>query len=342
MKYKKVPTLILSFICFFLVVIPARGAGLEWDIFDREAKELYRAGKYDRAVLVAQKALEVAEENFGKEHPYVAVSLNNLAELYRNRGDHFDSKKRGDYFKAKLLYRRALLILENELGSNHPYVGLILNNLAELYRNQGDYADAKPLYRRALAIFENAKTSNHYDVGLVLNNLALLYANQGDYVQAEPFYKRALLILENELGSNHPYVGLTLNNLAELYREKGDYTQAEPLYKRALAIFQDPQPLIARSFPEFAMDIMKKNPNIHPSDLDRLWRLADGKYYYYQLGDKLRLKFNISFGGASILIPEATAAIMDNLAALYRSTKRIRKAKQLEQRAARIRAIAKN
>ena len=61
----------------------AQGAGLEWEILNEEVKELYRTGKYDRAVAVAKKALEVAEENVGLNHPDVATSLNNLAALYR-------------------------------------------------------------------------------------------------------------------------------------------------------------------------------------------------------------------------------------------------------------------
>ena len=41
------------------------------------------AGKYDRAGVAATKALEVAEKNVGPVHPDVAVSLENLAALYR-------------------------------------------------------------------------------------------------------------------------------------------------------------------------------------------------------------------------------------------------------------------
>lgn len=39
----------------------AKGAGIEWETLNHEVMELYRAGKYDRAVLLAQKALRVAE-----------------------------------------------------------------------------------------------------------------------------------------------------------------------------------------------------------------------------------------------------------------------------------------
>ena len=61
----------------------AEGAGIEWDILNEEVKELYRTGKYGRAVVVTKKALEVAEETVGPDHPDVATSLNNLAGLYR-------------------------------------------------------------------------------------------------------------------------------------------------------------------------------------------------------------------------------------------------------------------
>jgi len=37
----------------------------------------------DRAVMVAKKALQVAEQEVGPNHPDVATSLNNLASLYR-------------------------------------------------------------------------------------------------------------------------------------------------------------------------------------------------------------------------------------------------------------------
>ena len=64
----------------------AEGAGIEWDILNDEVKELYRTGKYGRAVVVAKKALEVAEENVGPYHPDVATSLNELALLYKTQG----------------------------------------------------------------------------------------------------------------------------------------------------------------------------------------------------------------------------------------------------------------
>jgi len=64
------------------LVVHAQGAGIEWVILNREVEELYLAGEYDRAVVVAHKALQVAERNVGPDHPEVATSLENLVDLY--------------------------------------------------------------------------------------------------------------------------------------------------------------------------------------------------------------------------------------------------------------------
>ena len=75
----------------------------------------------------------------------VALSLNNLAELFRAKGD---------YAQAEPPQQRALQIWEQALGSAHPDVAQSLNNLASLYHTRGDYTRAEPLYQRALRIWE--------------------------------------------------------------------------------------------------------------------------------------------------------------------------------------------
>ena len=220
---------LLPLLLAFGTGVPAYAQGTEWDTLNNEVMSLYRQGHYDRAIVVAKKALQVAEQTVSPNHPNVATSLNNLAILYESQGQ---------YTQAEPLYKRALAIYEKTRGPDHPDVALSLNNLAALYDNQGQYAQAEPLYKRALAIYEKTRGPDHPDVALSLNNLALLYNTQGQYAQAEPLYKRSLAIYEKSLGFDHPDVAMSLNNFAELYRIQGQYAQAEPLYKRALAIYE--------------------------------------------------------------------------------------------------------
>ncbi len=144
----------------------------------------------------------------------------------------------GKYAEAEPLLQRALVIREEQLGTEHPDTASSLNNLAVLYFKQGKYAEAESLYQQALAIREERLGAQHPDTAQSLNNLAVLYKNQGKYEQAEPLYQRSLAIWE-ERGTSHPDTAMSLSNLALLYINQGKYEQAEPLFKRALAIWEE-------------------------------------------------------------------------------------------------------
>ena len=190
---------------------------------------LRERARYGEVESLYQRARAILEKAHGPDHPYVAISLNNLAELYRAQGK---------YDQAKLLHQRALAIREKTLGSDHPSVAQSLNNRAELYRAQGKYAKAEPLYQQALEIQEKALGPDHSHVAISLNNRAELYRAQGKYDQAESLHQRALVIREEALGPDHPDVAQSLNNLALVDCAQGKYAQAAPRYQRALDIVE--------------------------------------------------------------------------------------------------------
>ena len=85
----------------------------KWERLNEKATSLYEQGRYEEAVKFAEEALKIAEETFGPDHPNMAQSLNNLAELYRAQGK---------YAEAEPLVKRALAIWEKALGKDHPDV----------------------------------------------------------------------------------------------------------------------------------------------------------------------------------------------------------------------------
>ncbi len=131
-------------------------------LMDQTAVAFLNAGKYAEAEPLYKRSLAITEKALGPEHPNVANSLNNLAELYRAQGK---------YAEAEPLYKRSLAIREKALGPEHPNVANSLNNLAELYRAQGKYAEAEPLYKCSLAITEKALGPEHPVVALIRENL---------------------------------------------------------------------------------------------------------------------------------------------------------------------------
>ena len=65
----------------------------------------------------------------GEEHPLVANSLNNLAELYRNQGK---------YTEAEPLYQRSIAILLATLGENHPNTQTVMMNYFRMLSQVSD------------------------------------------------------------------------------------------------------------------------------------------------------------------------------------------------------------
>lgn len=246
---------------------------VEAEQLNQQVLELYAKEQYATATPLAQRVLALRENILGPNHPEVATSLNNLAELYRQQGDlsktiplyqraltiyeqtlgpnhalvavNLNNQARlyhdqDNLVQAESLYQRALTIFETSLGSEHSAVANNLTNLAELQQEQGRLDQAERLYRRALSIF-NAVEPHSLAAATCLTQLALLYSRKGNYVEAQPLFLRALKTREQSLGPNHSKVLISLNNLASLYSEQGNYTEAESLLQRALAIQEETQ-----------------------------------------------------------------------------------------------------
>ncbi|HEV3262883.1 MAG TPA: tetratricopeptide repeat protein, partial [Gemmataceae bacterium] len=193
-----------------------------------------------QVLALAKKALEIRGQILGQRHRDYAQSLNNLAGLYKDMGDHGS---------ALPLYRQALEIWKQALGEKHPDYATGLNNLAWLYQAMGDSAKAEPLYRRSMEIRKETLGEKHPAYALSLNELGALYQGMGYYARAEPLFRRALEIRKEVLGEKHPDYASSLNNLGLLYASKGDYARALPLYRQALEIWKQALAVLYKLFP---------------------------------------------------------------------------------------------
>nr|VFK66610.1 MAG: Tetratricopeptide repeat-containing protein [Candidatus Kentron sp. UNK]VFK72097.1 MAG: Tetratricopeptide repeat-containing protein [Candidatus Kentron sp. UNK] len=81
----------------------------------------YQKGEYLRAERMAYTALDIAEQDLGKEHQGTLASLSNLAVLYQFQ-NHYD--------KAEPFYQRALAISKLVPGKEHPKTLTTQLNLA--------------------------------------------------------------------------------------------------------------------------------------------------------------------------------------------------------------------
>ncbi len=323
-----------------------------------DSRKLRKAGKYDEAVTLTERALAIREKVLGPDHLAVADSLHALASLYDDKSDyvkaeplnlralaireralgqdHPDVAKslynlawiystRQDYTKAELFYRRALAIQENALGSTHPETGTTLNDLALLYLDKGDYDQSILVNQRVLSIRENALGPNDSGVARALTNLGQVYEVSGDYAKAELLYDRSLSIWEKALGPTHPDIAGAIDGLARAYYYQGDYAKAEPLYQRALSIRQKAlgadHPDVARTRNDLAMLYLRIGDY---AEAEPLFQRAIAAW------EKQR------GGGDSLGITSP----LSNLGRLYELSGNYEKAEQLYQRALAIREKA--
>ena len=187
----------------------------------------YALGAYAQAQPLYERALAIRERRLGPAHAETAETLNNLALLLRDEGNHA---------AARPLLERALAINEQTFGPAHAATATSLNNLALLLRDQGELAAARPLFERALAIAEKTLGAEHPATAAALNNLGLLRKGEGDLDGARALFERALVIDEKTLGPEHPDVANDLGNLALLFKQSGDLAGARRLGERAVAI----------------------------------------------------------------------------------------------------------
>jgi TonB family protein len=157
--------------------------------------ELYKAAKFDEALPVARRLVELREKMFGLADPIVGIALSNLAEIHR-------AKKQND--EAQRLYRRSLTILERDPATNSLSMINVLERLADFAFEKRDYKGSSAFLARALALKEAAVGKDDQSVIPLLHHLANTLQSQGQFDQAEPLYLRALIIAEQRIGKRNP------------------------------------------------------------------------------------------------------------------------------------------
>jgi tetratricopeptide (TPR) repeat protein len=150
----------------------------KWDLDKASTMELIgimsgRMGNYEKATRLLNLVLILRETRLGKEHPSIAVTLNNIAECYKNTGN---------YAAAERLLERALNINLNSYGSEHPITATAMNNLAMVYlwSSPTGYKKAKPLLHKALKIRETTLGSDHPLTTMSMKNLSIAYLMSSD------------------------------------------------------------------------------------------------------------------------------------------------------------------
>ena len=147
--------------------------------------KLFKEGKFDEALPLAKRALEIRERLLPLADQRVSLSLGYLGDVYMAKRD---------YDKARKSFERLLVLQEERLGPTGVNLAFTLDRLALLYYRDGKPAKSEEFYQRALAIREKAFGPESIQVADTLYALAQLYRARRDYDRSLDSYKSSLLI----------------------------------------------------------------------------------------------------------------------------------------------------
>lgn len=169
-------------------------------------------GKDDQAIPLFEEAIERKRQEFGADHPEVAISLDEIGIQYFAREQ---------FAHSLAAFNEARRIRAKEVGGDfhHPKMAMVLNNIAccNFHMGQHDHA-LKALQEAREIVSDSTGTSTKADldllhVAIVQCNYAYLLLRGKMYDDARSIFEEALLIQQSVLGDNHRAIRDTLSNI---------------------------------------------------------------------------------------------------------------------------------
>jgi tetratricopeptide (TPR) repeat protein len=177
-------------------------------------------GRPFEAEPLAQWALKVREERFGKQSEQVATTLHVLTQL---------ASAQLRYAQAESYLTRAITIWEHRLGSDHPQMVIGLCDLAALYSLQRKYAQAERVYQRVLDMPGTALPAIHPYRVISLIGLASTYTALGQLDRAESTNVTLIALIDRMSPAGYPEIAPSLDAYISQLQKLGRTSDAEAL-----------------------------------------------------------------------------------------------------------------
>lgn len=174
-----------------------------------EGRILYRRAKYDSALQVLNKALQLAKEL--NDSTLLSAAYLNIGNTYNYKGSHTTGIEY--YFKG--------LAIEEKIRQQ-DYLQWFFNNIGVAFTSQKNYTKGLEFFHKSKQVAE-AKP-NPQSVDLLYNNIGWLYMLTDVKDSALIFLNKSLQLCEK---SKDKYaLTLCLHNLGEVYRKMRQYEKA--------------------------------------------------------------------------------------------------------------------
>ncbi|MDC0713501.1 serine/threonine-protein kinase [Stigmatella sp. ncwal1] len=186
-----------------------------------------RQGRHAEALALYRQAEDMRERLWGREHPALALNLNNIAIALLALGQREE---------ALAAWHRSLMLLEASRPPEHPSFAAPLTNLAAVQRSLGQLEEARRSLERALVIVEHSKGKDHPRTASVLSELGKVAQDSHRLDEALAYQQEALRRVQRALGQDTPLAAAPLTSLGEVHLQGGRHEAARRDLTRALQL----------------------------------------------------------------------------------------------------------
>jgi CHAT domain-containing protein/tetratricopeptide (TPR) repeat protein len=186
---------------------------------------LTNQGKYEEAILIANKLIEEREKKYGASNQHTLTMLGKLGAIYQ-------AMKR--YDKAEPILRQVYEEYAANNGANGRDALLALQALGLLYQRMNRYDEAEASLRRVFEEFAAAAGPDDETARNAQSWLGQLYTAAGRHAEAEANLKAVLAENEKQYGRDHFQTLVSVYYLAAAYSAGHRYREAGALYERAI------------------------------------------------------------------------------------------------------------
>lgn len=142
-------------------------------------------------------------------------------------------RKLGLYDRAELQMRKALELLETQLGAEHPDTLTVAHELAGTLQDAGRPVEAAALFRRVVESRRRVLGPTHLETLAAVANLGTALQYEGRVEEAEPLLREAYAGYRQVLGDDGAETLVVANALGLVLQRRGKWAEAEELLTRA-------------------------------------------------------------------------------------------------------------
>jgi tetratricopeptide (TPR) repeat protein len=184
--------------------------------------------RYDEALRLFGRCMQISKNAFGDDHLNTAYVLENIGVIYAIMGE---------YTVAIRYFQQALSTKVKWLGECHPRLVDVYKYLGEVHFKMGQFHVAKIYFEHALMISESNSEPESLRTMEIMEDVARTYNNLGLYASALALYEKICEAFETRFGTRHLRTADAINNMAITYQALCQYDRAMGLFDYALSIY---------------------------------------------------------------------------------------------------------